>query len=136
MGLEVQARIQHRLAQHSVGHQLQHDQEPPDAPITVEEGMNRLELDMRQRRLDERRRRLGLIVEEALELLKAIRHRLGRRRHEDRIARPRAGAFACAEPIIRMNVILVYVANVNQRRGLVQVIEYDCVWTVVACSAI
>jgi hypothetical protein len=57
--------------------------------------------------------RLGFIVKEALELLKAIRNRLGRRRHEDRVARPRAGAWACAEPIIRMSVILDCVANVN-----------------------
>ncbi len=54
MRLEEQARIQHRLAQHPVGYQLQHDQQPPEAPIAVEKGMNRLELHVGQRRLDER----------------------------------------------------------------------------------
>lgn len=89
MFLEEQARVEHRLAQHTVGDQLQHDQQAPEAAVAVEKRVNGLELHMRQRRLDERRRGLRLVVEEALERREAVLQRIGRRRHECRVAGPR-----------------------------------------------
>ena len=49
--------------------------------------MDRLELHVRQRRLDERRRALGLVVEEALERAEAVGAALGGRRNEARHSR-------------------------------------------------
>ena len=46
MALEEQARVQHGLAQHAVGHQLQHDQQAPDAAVAVEKRVDGLELDV------------------------------------------------------------------------------------------
>jgi hypothetical protein len=90
MRLEEQARVQHWLAQHAVGQQLQHDQQPPEASVAVEKRMDGLELDMDERRLDQRRHGLGVVVEEALERRQAIRHCIGRGRDEGRVAWPGA----------------------------------------------
>jgi hypothetical protein len=58
--------------------------------------MDRLELHVDERRLEQRRCRLGLVVEEPLERAETLRERVGRRRHERRVARPGA-----ADPHLR-----------------------------------
>ena len=47
---EVQAQIQERLAQHAGVAQQQRYEQPPHAPVAVEEGMNGLELHVRNPR--------------------------------------------------------------------------------------
>src|SRR4051812_22816773 len=57
MLLEVEAQVQQRLREHLVGAEQQRDQEPTDAAVAVEKRMDRLELDVSERGLDEDRRR-------------------------------------------------------------------------------
>jgi len=67
MLLEEEAQIQQRLREHRVGAEQQRDHEPADAAVAVEKRTD-LELDVRERSLDEDRRR-------AVEHLAATRHR-------------------------------------------------------------
>jgi hypothetical protein len=85
MGLE-------ELAQYAVRHQLRHDQQMADASVAIERRVDGLELHVGERRLDQRRHGLGLVVEEA--------HRSRPRAHRVRpcrsSARPRAETAANA----------------------------------------
>ena len=86
--LEVQGQVQERLPQHPLGAQQQGDQEPSDAPVTVQKGMNRLELHVGERRLEQDRRRFRLVVQPAFERPHAFRDALRGRRDEHRVPRP------------------------------------------------
>lgn len=68
VALEEEARIEHRLPKRAVRDQLQDDEKPADAAVPVEKRMDGLELHMAQRRFDERRHGLGVVVEEPLEV--------------------------------------------------------------------
>ena len=59
----------------------QGDEQPPDTTVAVEEGVNGLELDMRQAGADERRE-IVLGMQPAIEIAEKIAHPLWRRRHE------------------------------------------------------
>ena len=60
--------------------------------------MYRLELHMGQRRLEQYRGRLRLVMEEELQLAHALQHLFGRRRNEGRIARTGAADPVLAAP--------------------------------------
>ncbi len=74
--------------------------------------MDVLELHMGERGLDERRRRLGLVIQESLEVLQALVQLIRRGRHEHRVAGPRA-----ADPIAGPT-ILGWCIIINQDSAL------------------
>ncbi len=63
-------------------YQKQTDEQPPDATIAIEKRVDRLELSVRQPRLEDGRRRPELVVKEPLEVVESHRHLVGWRRHE------------------------------------------------------
>lgn len=65
--------IQHRRVQHAAFAQEERNQQPPDAAVAVEEGMNRLELRMREPDLDEQWQVI-LPVQKRLEVAEGPRH--------------------------------------------------------------
>src|SRR5690606_26938854 len=79
--LEVETQVEERLPQHAVVVQHQSDQEAPDASVPVQEGVDRLELDVSECRPDERRV-LPPVVQKPLEVGHAVRDVMRRRRHE------------------------------------------------------
>ena len=52
---QIEAEIEKRIAQHAIGAKEERHQKTAHAAIAVEEGMDRLELDMEQTRFDQRR---------------------------------------------------------------------------------
>ena len=86
MRLEEQAWVEQRLMQQTIRDKLKHDQQPADTAIAVKKWMDRLELDVGKRSLDQRRRRLRLVVQEALELIEACTELVRRRRYERSVA--------------------------------------------------
>jgi hypothetical protein len=54
VGLEEEAEIEHGVAQNLALAQDQRDQQAPQTAVSVEEGMDGLELHMRQSRLEQR----------------------------------------------------------------------------------
>ena len=93
--LEVEAQIEQRLREHLLGAQQQRDQQAADASVAVEERMDRLELDVRQRRLHEDRCRLGSSCRNLSRSLIAATTSVRGRGHEAGVARPCA-----AEPVL------------------------------------
>ena len=87
-GLQEQAEIEDRFPQHPGLTQDQRDEQPAQASVAVEKGMDRLELDVGQARPDERGQRRILAVQEALERIEAFIQPVRRRRHEQGVARP------------------------------------------------
>jgi hypothetical protein len=82
----VACQVEERLAQQVVVGQLKCDQQAADAAVAVEELVDRFELHVRERRLDQRRRWLGLIVQEPFKVLEALVQFRGWRRHEHCVA--------------------------------------------------
>jgi hypothetical protein len=74
------------------------DQQPAKAAIAVEKRVDGLELHMGQRRLEQYRSRLGLVVKETFELAHAFEHVFSGRRNKGRIARPGAADPVLAAP--------------------------------------
>src|SRR5271157_1184605 len=85
--LEVEAQIQERLSENTGVTEQKCDQETPYATIAVEEGMDRLELHVREACADEDRQARGVVMKEPLERRHRVLHEMGRRRHEVRVAR-------------------------------------------------
>jgi hypothetical protein len=97
VALEVQAQVEQRPRQYAcLRAEQERDEQAAEAAVTVEERMDRLELRVRQRRLQEDRRLRRLIVEEALEVAHRRNDVAWRRRNEARVAGPRA-----ADPVLR-----------------------------------
>ena len=71
------------------------NQQAANAAIAVQEGVNRLKLQVNQRRLYQRRQGLRVIVNKPLQVRQQGGHPLGRWRHKHRVARPRA-----ADPVL------------------------------------
>ncbi len=71
------------MGEHPSEHQHQRDQQAADAAIAVQERVNRLELIMSDGELDEERH--VVVMQEPLEVVERIAHRIGRGRHEYRI---------------------------------------------------
>ena len=94
MLLQIQAEIQERLAQHPGVAQQQGYEQPAHAPVAVEEGVDGLELHVRESRLQQRG--LLLRMEETLERRHAPGHLGVRGRHEDGVSR--AGP---SDPVLR-----------------------------------
>ena len=96
MRLEVEAEIEDRFFQNTLRAEQKGDQEPAEPAVAVEEGMDGLELDMDEARLDQGRnlRRVGM--DEFLQVGHEVGNLAGRRRHEHRVA----GA-AAADPVLR-----------------------------------
>src|SRR5512134_1180540 len=90
MRVEEQTRIKKRFVQYAIGYELQHDEKASDTAVAVQKGVDGLELHVRERRFDQGRRRLWLVVDEALKRREAIAHLACGRRHKRRVARPRA----------------------------------------------
>jgi hypothetical protein len=90
MLLEVVREVQHGLVQHAALGEQERDQQPPDAAVAVEERVNRLELDVGQRDLDERWQ-VVVAMEELLQLAERRGHHMVRGRHERRVVQPCAG---------------------------------------------
>ena len=63
----MEAEIEKGLLQHPLGAEIERDQKAADAPVAVEERMDRLELDVEQPRLDERRQSRLVFVDEGFE---------------------------------------------------------------------
>ena len=76
--------------------EIERDQQAPDPAVAVQEGVDRLELNMEQPRLDERREFRGLFMHEALKGIEACIDLVRRRRHEQGVAGARA-----ADPVLR-----------------------------------
>src|SRR5439155_27312930 len=93
---EVQTQVEKRFFENPGVGQQERDEQPAYPPVPVEEGMDGLELDVREPRPDEDRERSLLVMEEALEVPHAVRDGVGWRRHEVRGARP-----AAADPVLR-----------------------------------
>ena len=87
--LEPGAEIKERCGQDAALRQQQVDEQPAGAAVSVDEGMDRLELGMGKRGMDQRRQ--GVVVEEALPGVEALGQRLGRRRNIGRLRRRAAG---------------------------------------------
>ncbi len=79
--LEVVREVKDRLVQDASFREEERDQQTADAPVAVEERVDRLELHMCQSDLDERRQVVGL-VNELLEVAKRVGNDVMRRRHE------------------------------------------------------
>ena len=88
VGLEVEAEVEHRLPQHLLLAQEQSDQQTPQTAVAVQERVDRLELHMCQRRLEQHRSRLWLVMQEEFQLAHALQQFFCRRRNEGRVARP------------------------------------------------
>ena len=94
-GLEVCAEVEERRWQDAAFDHRQRDEEPPDPAVPVQEGMDRLELVMRQRHVDQRRHHA--LVEELLPGPEAGHQLLGRGRH---IARRRWRGARRPDPVL------------------------------------
>ena len=125
MLLEVQADIQQRLPQQSIVGELKRDQQATDASVAIEKWVDRLELDVRECRLHERRRRFRFIVQEALEMLQALGNFIRWRRDERSVTGPcpsdpdlAASEFAgrCVRSASAAEQDLVYFAEQAQRQ--------------------
>ena len=100
MDLEKKAQVQQRLLQHFFAQQHQRNQQAADASIAVQKWVDRLELHMRERGLDQRRVACGHVVQKIFQLGDALRNVLGRRRYQGR----RIGARA-ADPVLDAPVL-------------------------------
>ena len=90
VAFEIQAQVEKRLAQDVFGAENQGDEQSSDPTVAVEKWMDRLELNMRERRFDERRGPLRPIVDKTLERGHAIRDAVGRRWNVMRVPWARA----------------------------------------------
>jgi hypothetical protein len=86
--LEMEAEVQQRLRDDLLGTENEGDEQSSDPSISIEEGMNGLELRVSKSRLDERRRPHRIVVQEELERSKSGNHLVRRRRDEASVARP------------------------------------------------
>ncbi len=77
-------------------HQEQHDEQPAESAVAVEERVDRLELVLDQRSLHQRWQ-LGLLVHEALEVAEQVAQLVRWRRHERRRLDRGAG---CPDPVL------------------------------------
>ena len=114
--LEVEAQVEQRLAEHAGVAEEQRDQQPPDAAVAVEEGVDGLELHVRERRLDEHRQVVAVVVQEALQGGHAVGDGRVRRRHEDGVAGARA-----ADPVLaaaELARVLVAAAAAREQLGV------------------
>ena len=73
------------------------DQEPPDTTVTVEEGVDGLELRMREAHVNERRKLM--VMEEALVVVERLLHLVDWRGHERRLCE---GGILWADPVLRL----------------------------------
>ena len=80
-GLEVGRQVQERLGQPVPDDEEEHDQQPSEPAVAVEERVDRLELVVQQRGLDERWQS-RVLVDEALEIAQQLGRSVRRRRHE------------------------------------------------------
>ena len=78
-------------------HEEEGNQETPDAPIAVEEGVNGFELGVRQADLDQKRQ-IVFGMQEFFEIAERTRHDIGRRRNEGRLVQR---ATTGADPVLR-----------------------------------
>ena len=85
-----QARRQNHAGEEPPARQHRVDERPPHPAVAVREGVDRLELGVHERRLDERG--MGGAVEVRQQIRDEIRHQLGRRRHEVGVQRVVGGA--------------------------------------------
>jgi hypothetical protein len=91
---QVEAQVEQWLRQHAIVTEQKGDEKAADAAVAVEEGVDRLELDVSERGADERRH--GLVVEKLLQCAEAVEDVVGRRRDEEGVAGARA-----ADPVLR-----------------------------------
>src|SRR5262249_21361886 len=96
--LEVERQVEDRLRERLLDAQEERDEQAAEAAVAVEEWVDRLELDMRERGLDERWRAARAIVEEQLERSHARRPVARGRRDESRRARSLAADPVLARP--------------------------------------
>ena len=93
----MQAEVQQRLGQNARVVEVERYQQPTQATVAVQKGVDGLELQMRQTRPDEHRQSRGtVIMKETLQLAHAFGHRMGRRR--DKVGQTRPWA---ANPVLR-----------------------------------
>ena len=75
-------------------HQLERDQQAPDTPVSIEEGVDGLELHMRQCTMHQHRQ----TMEKGLQAIERAPHLMRRWRHEDGLAER---DVARADPVLR-----------------------------------
>jgi hypothetical protein len=96
VAFEIIREIKNRLLQDSSLAQKKRDEQTAYPAIAVQEGVDRLELDMGQADLDQERH-IVILVQELLEFAKRLRHFFGRRRDEGRFGQRTAGR---SDPIL------------------------------------
>src|SRR5437764_517556 len=94
---EVVAEVEQRAMEHAAMHEQERDQQSPDAPVPVHEGMDGLELGVRETDVDQRGK-VVVLMQEALEVIERLMHGWDGRGHESRALDRRA---------LRPNPILV-----------------------------
>ena len=82
MRLQIETEIEKRVAQHAIGAKEERHQKTANAAVAVEEGMDRLELDMEQTGFDQRRQARLRFMDEPLESVEAGVEFADRRRNE------------------------------------------------------
>jgi hypothetical protein len=70
--LEIEAQVEHGMAQHAGVVEHEHDQQPPDPAIAIHEGVDRLELDVGDPRPDQCGQTRVATLYEVLEVADAI----------------------------------------------------------------
>src|SRR5438874_1804341 len=78
--LEEGAQVEERRGQHALGDEQQRDEQPSDAPVAVEEGVDGFELRVHERGVNEWGERV--VVQEVLPGAEALHEAVRRRRHE------------------------------------------------------
>src|SRR5215469_10348719 len=84
---EVQAEVQKRLSQGTLGAKQECDQQTPESTIAIQEGVNGLKLHVNQSGLDQDGQLVFLVMEKTLKTVETLHQSLGRRRNERSITR-------------------------------------------------
>ena len=79
---EVRAQVKQRLRKILALSKLQGDEQPPDTAVSAHERMNRLELVVNQRELDEKRHFILTFTDISLKVMKRMLHLHDGRRHK------------------------------------------------------
>jgi hypothetical protein len=97
VSLEVDAEVEKRAVRDSTMDEQEGDQELPDTTVTVEEGVDGLELRMREAHVNERRKLM--VMEEALVVVERLLHLVDGRGYERRFCESRV---LWADPVLRL----------------------------------
>ena len=80
--LEKVGQVKGRLVQQAKADQIEHDKQPPQPPVPVQKWMDRFELIMDERDLEQVRDMDLIVVDELLQIAHEVRHVQMMRRHE------------------------------------------------------